>query len=77
MIVFATVSMATKDTLATTDISQKPEKEVQEGEKDVIGRFKTFLKTFVGGEGDLQLEVVYVLQMFCNQHLFPKGMHYR
>jgi len=74
MIVYATVSMATKETLATADISVKPEKEIQEGEKDVIGRFKTFLKTFVGVDGSLQLEVVYLLQMFCNQHQFPKEM---
>jgi len=74
MIVFATVSMATQETLSTDDLSTKPEKEVQELEKDAIARFKTFLKTFVGGESSLQLEVVYVLQMYCNEYQFPKEM---
>jgi len=74
MIVFATISMATKDTLAMEDPTQKPEKEIQEGERDFIGRFKVFLKTFVGSGNASQLEVIYVLQMYCNEHHFPKEM---
>jgi len=74
MIVFSIVSMATQDTLGKSDLSLKPEKEVQEVEKDFIAKFKTFLKEFIGSDVISQLEAIYVLQIYCHENQFPKEM---
>lgn len=73
MIVCSTVTMATKETLGT-DLTQKPEKEIQESEKDFIGKFKNFLKEFIGLDSNLRLEAVYALQVYCHENNFPKEM---
>lgn len=75
IVVFATVSMATEGTLKSAeDVSAKPEKEVQEAEKDFLGGFKTFLKEFVGSASGSQLEAIYCLQIYCHDNQFPKEM---
>jgi len=74
MIVCSTVSMATLETLQKTDPTQKPEKEIQEMEKEFIGKFKNFLKEFIGSSSSSQLEAIYALQIFCHEKQFPKEM---
>ena len=76
MVVCSTVSMATQETLEKIDPNQKPEKEIQELEKDFIGKFKDFLKEFIGSNSDSQLEAIYALQIYCHEKQFPKGIRF-
>ena len=74
IIVTSTVIIATRETLAEEkDLSIKPEKEVTEKEKDIICQMKEIIKTFLGGDSNMQLEAIYALQIFCFEKNFPKG----
>lgn len=48
-----------------------------EVEKERICEFKPLLKTFLGGNGLLQLSAIYALQVFCFDKAFPKGLMLR
>jgi len=75
IIVTSTVIIATRETLAEEkDLSIKPEKEVTEKEKDIICQMKEIIKTFLGGDSNMQLEAIYALQIFCFEKNFPKEM---
>lgn len=74
MIVSSIVSMATQETLMKTDPAQKPEKEIQEFEKELIGKYKNLLKEFIGSATQSQLEAIYALQIYCHEKAFPKEM---
>lgn len=66
--------MATADTLEDgNDLTQKPDKALQDKEKEVLMDMSDFLKKFVGSEECDQLEAVYALQVFCCEREFPKG----
>jgi len=74
MAVSSTVSMATEETLLKTDPTQKPEKEIQETEKEMIDRLQNLLKEHIGSTSDAQLEAIYALQIYCHEKHFPKEM---
>ena len=74
MVVTCAVTMATAETLNSgVDSTQKPDKELQEKEKEFLSGLSKLLKQFVGAEDDGQLEAVYALQVFCYEKEFPKG----
>lgn len=75
MVVTCAVTYATEQTFEKCcDLQQKPDKEIQEKEKECLQKLNTFLHTVITGQ-DLndQLEAVYALQVFCHENEFPKG----
>jgi len=74
IIITCMVVIATQDTLSTCDINQKPEKELQEKEKEVIDTWKVILKEHLGTDNALQLEAIYALQIYCYEKQYPKEM---
>lgn len=78
MVATCAVTFATKQTFesCSLDLQQKPEKEVQEKEKECLERLNNFLRAIVGQDLKDQLEVVYALQVFCHEKDFPKGIYY-
>merc|ERR1712048_1042983 len=60
VVVTCAITMATKETLTNgADLAQKPDKELQEKEKEVLGKLNNFLRTFIGSDLKDQLEAVY------------------
>jgi len=76
MVVTCSVVMATRETFENMveDMQQKPDKEYQEKEKDVLEKLSNLLRTSVGVDLKDQLEAVYALQVFCHEKGFPKGL---
>jgi len=76
MVATCAVTFATKQTFesCSLDLQQKPEKEVQEKEKECLERLNNFLRAIVGQDLKDQLEAVYALQVFCHEKDFPKDM---
>lgn len=75
VVVTCAVIMATRSTLADgLDLTQKPDKELQEQEKEMLGKIHSFLRTFIGNDSKDQLRAVYALQVFCFEKEFPKDM---
>ena len=67
------VTLATQDTLKMCDITQKPEKDLQEKEKELITNRSAILKDDIFNGSNEQLEAIYALQIFCYEKQFPKG----
>ena len=77
VVVTCAVIMATRCTLADgIDLTQKPDKELQEKEKDHLQKIHTFLRTFIGNDSTDQLRAIYALQVFCYEKDFPKGQNF-
>lgn len=74
MIVICAVTIATQETFSNSDLTQKPDKELQEKEKDILEGLKNLLKNNIGSDATLQLEAIYALQIFCCEKSFPKEM---
>ena len=55
------------------DITQKPEKDLQEKEKELITNMSAILKDDIFNGSNEQLEAIYALQIFCYEKQFPKG----
>lgn len=70
------LKFATKDsTLAEgMDFSQAPDKDLIEKEKAALKKLLPLVEKFVHEKVDLQVSVLYALQVFCHSHNFPKGM---
>lgn len=56
------------------DTTQNPEKDLIEKEKATLKKLLPLLENFVREKVDLQVGVLYALQVFCHLHNFPKGM---
>lgn len=56
------------------DRTQNPSKEIAEQEKQLLEKYCPVLNAYLGGKPDLQLVAIYVLQTFCYNAHFPKGM---
>ncbi|XP_066926622.1 eukaryotic translation initiation factor 4 gamma 2-like [Clytia hemisphaerica] len=75
LVVTCSVTIATQITFENGgDLQQKPDKETQELEKEILGRLNGFLRQMIGPEMCDQLEAVYALQVFCHDKDFPKEM---
>lgn len=70
------LKFATKDsTLADgVDSSQAPEKDLLEKEKATLKKLLPLAEKFVHEKVDLQISMLYALQVFCHSYNFPKGM---
>ena len=73
IVITCLVTLATQDTLKMCDITQKPEKDLQEKEKELITNMSAILKDDIFNGSNEQLEVIYALQIFCYEKQFPKG----
>ena len=75
MVVMCSVTLATRTTFENGgDLQQKPDKETQELEKEILGKLNAFLRQMIGHDMNDQLEAVYALQVFCHDKDFPKGL---
>ncbi|RMX59696.1 hypothetical protein pdam_00012050 [Pocillopora damicornis] len=56
------------------DPTQAPEKDWMEKEKAAMKKLLPLVEKFVHEKSELQVSVLYALQVFCHNHSFPKGM---
>ncbi len=50
-----------------------PDKTLVEKEKQLLQKFSQLLQTFLNNQTDLQIVIVYAIQVFCYILNFPKG----